>query len=231
MENCVKQKMNKILITTIVAFGFCSTAFADGMLEDTAPVKRKAKTPVVHQEAPAVQKPVMVDSPRSEPVEECEWKYRLSPGVPVWFLEDESSLPAAALYMDVWRTDMPWNFHVGVEGRHMYLTQDAAAYAQEWEDKTTRVTYMRIPFAVEYMESLSKDTTWYIGGGPDIIHTANDISETDVGGHIGTRLHYGFDKNWGLSLEAGYMWARLDGEGKNINLDGAYVSPAVAYTF
>lgn len=230
MEKIVKNNISKILISLIVVGGsVCSSAFADGMLEDT-PVKKKAAAPA--PVAPAAERPVKMEPVVMDDNEElCEWKYRLSPAVPVWFFEDEDTRPAAGLYIDAWRTDLPWNFRVGVEGRHMNLDQDAAQFGREWIDKTTRVTYMRIPFAVEYMDSIGKDTTWFIGGGPDIIHLANDISETDVGGHIGTRLHYGFNDNWGVSLEAGYMWARLDGEGDKINLDGAYVTPALAYTF
>lgn len=163
--------------------------------------------------------------------EDCEWMLRVSPGATVWFFDEESELLGPSLSMDIWRTDYPINFHIGVEGRHMYLGQEEAKFAMEFEDKTTQITFIRIPMALEYMQEVSDYTTWYIGAGPDIIHTANDISETAVGMHIGTRVHYAFNESWGASIEAGYMWGEIDGQGDDIVLDNTYITPALSYTF
>jgi hypothetical protein len=164
---------------------------------------------------------------------DCSPNFRLSGGVPVWFFTQESSnLPGSGAALDFWCNEMPVNFRVGVEGRHMYLGQSSADFAREWADKTTRITFIRIPFSVEYYHALSENWTGFIGGGPDIVHTANDLTETGVGGHLSARVHYAFNANWGVSLEAGYMWASLDGEnGRDVRLDNAFVSPMVAYTF
>jgi opacity protein-like surface antigen len=161
----------------------------------------------------------------------CQWKSRLSLGVPVWFFDEESDLPGAGAYLDFWRTDIPLNFRVGFEGRHMYLSQESAEYAMEWFDKTTRISFYRIPFALEYMHGLTESTTLYLGGGPNVIRTANDISDWSVGMHLSGRLHYGFNDRWGVALEAGYMWGEIDGQDGDIVLDNAFVTPTLTYTF
>ncbi len=177
----------------------------------------------------AIQMPVTAHAEYLDP--DCQWKFRLSPGVTTWFFDEESELPGPSLGFDIWRADYPINFHAGVEGRHMYLGQEEAEFAQEFDDKTTQITFLRIPLAIEYMHSIDDTLTWYVGAGPDIIRTANDISETSVGMHVGTRLHLAFDENWGASIEAGYMWGEVDGQGSDVVLDNTYITPAIAYTF
>lgn len=162
---------------------------------------------------------------------DCEWKFRLSPGVTTWFFDEESELLGPFLGLDIWRSDYPINFHVGVEGRHMYLGQEEAVFAQEYDDKTTQITFIRIPIAVEYIQPISQTVTLYVGAGPDIIRTANDISETAVGMHVGSRLHFAFNDSWGASVEAGYMWGEVDGQGDDVVLDNTYITPALTYTF
>src|SRR5262249_4026960 len=127
--------------------------------------------------------------------------------------------------------DMPVNFRVGVEGRHLFLGQEPAKFAMQNPDDTTRVTYIRIPFSIEYMRPVAEDVTWYIGGGPDIIHTANDIEDTNVGMHLSTRLHYGFNEHWGAAIEAGYMWGDVDGDSADVEFDNAFITPTLTYTF
>lgn len=208
---------------------------ADGMFEDKP--KRKPAKVVAPVAAPVVAPapaPVVVKT--AEVVEEdcgCTNNMRLSGGVPVYFFNQESAnRPAAGLALDFWCDELPVNFRVGVEGRHMYVGQSSADYAREFADKTARITYMRIPFAAEYMMELDESTTGYIGGGPDIVTTANDFSETGVGMHLSARVHYALTEEFGLSLEAGYMWASVDGQGgRDVRLDGAFVSPMVSYTF
>ncbi|MBX7138925.1 MAG: porin family protein [Oligoflexia bacterium] len=211
--------------------GAATVATADGMPEEVR--KHRAVRPAAPAPAPVEAAPMEQPRPVVDTTIEdsCEWKVRLSPGVAVWFFKDEGNLPGASMALDVWRTDYPINFHVGVEGRHMYLTQESAQFAREWDDKTTRVTFIRIPFALEYMQPVAENTTWYIGAGPDILHTANDIVETNVGVHVSTRLHYAFDEHWGAAIEAGYMWGSIDGQDEDVVLDNAFVNPTLAYTF
>lgn len=223
-----------VLACSVLQLSNPTASRADGMPDEVPAPKHRVVQPA----------PTPYQAPREVPVERrevppavrdyeepCEWKFRTSLGVPVWFFDEEDTLPGAGAYFDTWRTDTPLSFRVGVEGRHMYLGQEAADFAREWPDKTTKITYLRIPFALEYMHPLAENTTGFIGVGPDIIHTANDLSETSVGLHVSARLHYAFDEHWGTSLEGGYVWAEVDGEGEDVELDNAYITPALSYTF
>ncbi len=198
--------------------------------------RRKSPPPVAV--APAeIPRPAVVP-PRAQRVDtiheetECEWGMRIAGGVPVWFFDKEGNTSGAGAYLDVFNTQQRLNFRVGVEGRHMYLGQDAAQSAAEFTDKTPRITYIRIPFSVEYIIPTGLEATdLFIGGGPDIVHTANDISSTSVGGHLSARINYAFYGNWGVALEGGYMWGDANRPGKDVNLDGAYITPTLNYTF
>jgi hypothetical protein len=218
----------------LVGFVIASSAMADGIWD--APVKKtKPKAPVAA--APAA--PAAPVAPAPEPValaeektyEDCEWKFRFSPGVTVWFFDKEDNTVGPNLSFEAWRTDIPLTYRIGWELRHLDLDQEAALGSAEWPGKQTKITYVRVPFSLEYRHEMG-DTTLFAGGGPDIVNAANDVSDTSVGGHLGLRLHHAFDKNWGVSVEGGYMWGELEGrDGKDIVLDGAYVNPSLAYTF
>jgi len=200
----------------------------------------KTQRRVVQRPAPVVSEPMVapVAEPRAvresmvtQEEEEC-WGVRLAAGVPVWFFDKESNLPGAGAYVDFYSNAQHINLRVGVEGRHMFLGQDEAASASEFEGKTPRITYIRIPFSVEYILATDmKNTQLFIGGGPDIVRTANDITSTSVGGHLSARLLYTFYENWGVAVEGGYMWGEARRSGKDVNLDGAYVTPTLNYTF
>lgn len=211
------------------------------ILSSVSPVWADAPGPgiVYRHEKKAAPRPTPVTvQPESPPVapvaleEGCDWGVRIAGGVPVWFFQDESTLPGAGAYLDVFNNGRRVNLRVGVEGRHMYLGQNEAAFAAEFVDKTPRITFLRIPFSVEYIVPLDEDATQlFLGGGPDIIHTANDIESTEVGGHLSARLLYNFTHNWGVAVEGGYMWAEASDSGHDVNLDGAYVTPTLNYTF
>ncbi|NLF25511.1 MAG: carbohydrate porin [Deltaproteobacteria bacterium] len=50
--------------------------------------------------------------------------------------------------------------------------------------------------------------------------------------HLGLRLMYEFENNISISLDGGYMWAKVkDDNGPKVNLDGAYVIPTLGYRF
>lgn len=211
-----------LLVLAVLAFFSVSDARAD------RPAKEEFRERIPTQE-PAVQQRQAV-----ERRDESEWKVRLSPGVTVWFFDKEDNEVGAAAYMDFWRTDLPWNFRVGVEGAHIDLEQDNAAGLEDGPGREPRISYFRIPFSVEYMMPVAENTTWYIGGGPDILHTANDLEETEVGMHLGTRVNYAFDEHWGVAVEGGYMWGdvKTPGDtGGDLQLDGWYVTPTVGYVF
>jgi hypothetical protein len=224
----------KILLACIgLAVLNSSVAFADGMVEEDTRTQRRVVKQKTVREEPAYREPAPVQRTTYRE-ERDEWKSRLSAGVPVWFFDHEGKgLPGAGAYVDAWKTSVPLNFRMGVEGRHMYLGQEAAESRSEWTGKTPRVTFIRIPFALEYMKALDNRTTLFAGGGPDILHTANDNSDTDVGMHLSARVHHAFNDHWGVALEAGYMWGKVEAEdtGRNIRLDNAFVTPQLAYTF
>ena len=156
---------------------------------------------------------------------------RLSLGQTVWFFSEEDTETAPGAYFDFWCADVPLNYRIGIEGRHMDVSQKGTEDYAEFPGKTVEITYIRIPLAVEYYHDLGEGFTWFVGGGPDLLRTANDISEFDVGAHLASRISYSFDENWGVALEGGYMWNRLDGRSRDLDLDGAYITPTVHYTF
>lgn len=174
---------------------------------------------------------ITLNSSYAQNSDDCEWMYRISTGPVVWFFDEENNLVGPEASLDVWRTDYPINFRIGVEGRHMFLGQDSAQFARQNPQDTTRVTYLRIPMSLEYIQPLDEAVNLYLGLGPDIIHTANDLEDTNVGMHIDARVHYAFTSSWGASFEAGYMWGDVDGDGPDVKLDGAYVLPQLSYTF
>ena len=204
----------RIVLASVLLMGVALPAFADA-----PPVED-------FQERIAIQDPY-------QPVaaEESGWNVRLSPGVTVWFFDDEGTEVGPALYMDVYPTDMPLNLRIGVEGVHMDATQDSALPAAEWPGKDPRLSFFRIPLAIEYVMALDEATNLYLGGGPDIFRTANDLSDWALGAHVGARLGYSFTESWGVSVEGGYMWGEVEADGAKAKLDGAYVSPLLTYTF
>lgn len=204
--------------------------YADGMPDEevvkkpapvAAPAKVEEPAPVA---APVKTAEEWIDDP------EC-WHTRLSAGVGPLFFDEEDTTAFPGMYLDFWRPDYPINLRVGVEGRHMDLHQPNADASAEFPGKTTEITLVKIPFAVEWYHKLTEELTLYAGGGPDIINTANDIGETSVGFHLGSRLHYAFNYNWGVGVEGGYMWGEVDSPGGDIDLDHAYVMPQLSYTF
>jgi opacity protein-like surface antigen len=163
--------------------------------------------------------------------ESCGWGARLSGGAPVWVFQDQDTEVGGGLYLDVFPCETPINFRIGGEITHMDLTEDSAQAYAEFPGKTPRITYVRIPISVEYMLPVAEETTLYLGGGPDLIRTANDVSDFTVGGHLGGRLMYEFENNLSLSVDGGYMWATVDDGRGDVNLDGAYIVPTIGYRF
>ncbi|GEM_PF-2642677 len=158
------------------------------------------------------------------------WKYRLSPGVTLWYFDDEDTETGGALYFDAWDPEYSLNYRVGVEVGHISVDQTGASAFAEQGDRA-HLTFVRIPFALEYYQMMGNNFTWYVGGGPDILHTANDLEDTSVGAHAGLRLHYALNDRWGLSVEGGYMWAKMDAPAEDLDLSGAYLTPLLTYTF
>ena len=209
----------RIISKTLLCLGFSllvsSAAFAD------QPAKEEFREQIGEPVSPA---------PEALPVVEDGWKYRISPGLATWFFKDEDNITAPGLYFDAWPTDVPINLRIGVEGRHLDLEQNAARSSAEFEGLNTEVTYVRIPMAVEYRRDLCEKWMWTVGGGPDILRMANDVSEWDVGLHLGTRLNYNFAENWSVGVEGGYMWATV-GATEDIDMDGWYLNAQVGYNF
>lgn len=233
VDNGPKALARSVFLGLLLCSGIMELALADEPGPGMVYPKKAAPR---HVEEVVVPPPVAREEPKPAPAVitevPCDWGVRLAAGVPVWFFDKESNLPGAGGYVDFFSNEAQINFRIGVEGRHMYLTQEAAESAAEFTDKVTRITYIRIPFSVEYIVPIDHNVTQlFLGGGPDLIHTANDIESTDVGGHLSARLLHNLDENWGVAVEGGYMWGDARRPGKNVNLDGFYVTPTLNYTF
>jgi hypothetical protein len=208
--------MRYLISSLVLSLAVVSTAVADR----PAPEQFRERIPM--------EEPM----PVATAVERCGWGTRLSTGLPVHFFKDESTEAMPGLYLDVFPCETPINLRVGMEGIHMSLKQDGADYYAEWFDKNTKISYYRIPLSFEYAANVADNTTFYLGGGPDLIRTANDLSDFTVGGHLSGRLGYEFTNRVSLAVEAGYQWGRVEADGgPKMNLDGAYVTPTVGYRF
>jgi hypothetical protein len=157
--------------------------------------------------------------------------FGLSAGVPTWFFDKEKSQTGAGVWGDIRPKCTPLNIRIGVEGRHMDAYQPAARAAAEFPGLTPELTFIRIPLSFEYAHDLDDSTHWFAGLGPDIIHVANDVSDTSVGFHLSTRFQYDITKNFNVGLEAGYLWASVDGPTDDVELDTAFVTPSLGVTF
>jgi len=207
-------RVTKILLAFLAVMLVSGVVFAD-----IAPKEEfKEKIPVVEPEVPVV-------------METCSWGARFSAGVPVWFFRDEDTAASGGVYLDVFPCELPINLRVGAEVRHMGISQDNALAYVEQGEKEAKITYVRIPISAEYFVSLMDRTSLYLTIGPDLVRTANDISDFTVGMHLGARLMYEFENNISLSVEGGYMWAEVKDDGPKVNLDGAYIIPTIGYRF
>lgn len=181
-------------------------------------------------------------SPAVEPIAEspeavaeepcCEWGNRIAAGVPVWSFQEEDTEVGGGLYFDIYPCDYPLNFRIGAEVNHMDLDQPNAASSAEFDGRKVNITFVRIPFAIEYAAALAERTSLFVGGGPNIIRTANDVSDTSVGMHLSARILQNFSDHFGIALEAGYMWGEVnDDGGGDIDLDNTFIIPTLTYTF
>ena len=207
-------KLTKLVMASLAAVLVSGVAFAD------MPAKEEFKETIpVAQPEPVVVEPA------------CGWGYRLHAGVPIWFFKDEDSAATGGVYMDAFPCELPINLRVGAEVRHLgFDSKEAMYYAETGEDKA-HITYVRIPISVEYMVELVEQTTLYLSIGPDLVSTANDVSDFTVGMHLGLRLMYEFENNVSVSLDSGYMWAQVKDGGPDVSLDGAYLIPTLGYRF
>lgn len=224
--------MKHIFSSTCVCLGLLLAAatgpahaqVASRVLGDVAPKEAyQERIPVREDKVPAA-----VETRKGEA---CGMNARLSPGVTVWFFDEEDTEVGPAGFLDVWHCELPLNFRVGIEGTHMDLEQDSAQAFAERSDKDARISFFRIPFAIEYILPVAERTQLFLGGGPDIIHTANDNSDTNVGMHLAARIGYNFTEHVGIAIEGGYMWGEVDGSGGDVVLDNAYITPLFTYTF
>ncbi|MCB0321002.1 MAG: porin family protein [Bdellovibrionales bacterium] len=208
--------------------------FADGCLPgEPCYEKPAAKAPVVEPApvAPAMEAPSV--EPIAAPAETCSgWGNRVSVGAPIWFFQDEGDEVGGGVYFDLYPCCYPVNLRVGAEVNHMNADQASALTAAEWNGRPANLTFVRVPFAVEYDLELGDRAHLFVGGGPDIINTANDVSDTSVGLHLSARALYEFTNHLGLSVEAGYMWGEVEtNEGGDLSLDNTFIIPSLSYTF
>lgn len=214
-------RIGKLCGISFAALLLCvSVALADMPGKEQFKEKIAVREPVKQLQEPVAVKP------------SCGWDARISGGVPVYFFSKEDTKTTGGVYMDVFPCTVPLNLRIGAEVRHMPLDQNNSAEYAEWPGKQTRISYIRIPLAVEYVHPVAEKTNLYLGGGPDIIHTANDLTDTTVGLHLGGRLQYEWENRLSVAVEGGYMWGHVSDRGNdNMTLDGAYVIPTVGYRF
>jgi hypothetical protein len=159
------------------------------------------------------------------PVDEGGLHMNLAGGPSVYMFGEEHTKVASGLFVDVYHDDAPFNFRTGVEGVHINAEQgaflDGTLPGEEVE-----VNFIRVPFSFEYMTPVTEDAKFYVGGGPDIIHIDNSISDTSVGMHLGARVVQKVTDTLGIGLEGGYFWAEFDNDknGKEPDLDSFYIS-------
>lgn len=227
--------MKKIAIFTLLlalSGNFCA---ADGCLPgDPCYESPKVAAPVREMVPPPPSKPSTASPVASKVIidEDCDWGSRIAIGSPVWFFQEEDTEVGGGIYGDLYPCNYPVNFRIGAEISHIGADQSNALDSAEFPGKPVRLTFIRIPLAVEYVAPLSGKTKFFIGGGPDIIRTANDVSDTSVGLHLSARVLHNFNEHIGLALEAGYMWGEVnDDGGGDIDLDNTFVIPTLSYTF
>ena len=224
------------LFTLVMLMAMAQTAFAGGCF----PGDPCYDKPVVRKERVIVPAPKrMIEKPMAkkivEPVaaveDECCWSSTLGIGVPVYLFDEEDTDAGGGLYANFTRCNL--NLRVGAEVSHIDLDQPSAQTSAEFAGRRVDLTYVRIPLAVEYVVPLAEDTNVFLGGGPDLIATANDISEFSVGAHLGARVAHDITEKVGVALEAGYMWGEIDSEngGGDVDLNGTYITPSVYYRF
>ncbi|MCI5065206.1 porin family protein [bacterium] len=222
-------------VATLLSLGLASAALADGCLPGEpcyeAPAKMEKAAPPL--EEPAVMGKEMDFQEAAATEEVCDgWANRLSAGAPIWFFQEEGTEVGGGLYLDTYSCCQPYNFRIGAEVNHMDADQPNALTAAERPDKVAELTFVRIPLSVEYVVPVANRTNLFFGLGPDIITTANDISDTGVGMHISARLLHDFTDHFGLAVEAGYMWGEVEaGEGGDVDLDNTFIIPSLSYTF
>jgi len=56
----------------------------------------------------------------------------------------------------------------------------------------------------------------------DADNSGIDVDDTDVGLHLAARVQRQITNGIALSFEAGYMFAELDAEGEDLDLDSAF---------
>lgn len=170
---------------------------------------------------------------KNTPLKTCGWKTNLGVGVSIWSFDSEDTETAPAAQLGFSHCQSPLTFSVGYQGgNHVNLDQASAQSIAEFPGKQPQVTLIRIPLGIEYEVELNEKASLFLGGGPDIIRTANDKSDTSIGGHLGVRLGYALADSWSLSVEAGYLWADVDSNGTgDIELDTAYITPLLTYVF
>ncbi|OVE80165.1 hypothetical protein BVY02_01085 [bacterium J17] len=167
--------------------------------------------------------PMVIEEPAPAPAPEPEGELHLglSAGVNVLYFDCEDTMVAPGVFLDVAHDDLPLNFRVGVEGGTGEIEQFRFNPDSRLQNDVD-FNFVRIPFSLEYVQSVGEESAVHIGGGPDLFTVSRDISDTDVGMHLGARFVQGITDTLGISVEAGYLWAEANDKGEDIDLDSAY---------
>jgi len=186
-------------------------------IQERAPVE--VPTPV-----PPLEEPVALD------VESGDFGLGIAGGVNVLFLNCEDTAVAPSIMVDYQPdSELPLNIRTGVElgsidGEQFFFTPES----QFFQDKVD-LSVVRIPVSLEYVKPVSEQTKLFFGGGPSLLvvtgdadNSGIDVDDTDVGWHLAARVQQQVTDWIAVSLEGGYMFAELDAEGEDLDLDSAF---------
>jgi hypothetical protein len=117
----------------------------------------------------------------------------------------------------------PVNLRIGVEGAGINSEQKKFTRASRHFGEEPDINFYRVPISAEYVIPVGEATTLYAGGGVDIIRINGAVDDTDVGGHLETRVRQNLTQKVSVSGSAGYLFANAQGNNKErFDLDTAY---------
>ena len=244
MKNTGRLAIVGALAVSLLSAG---TAFAGGCApgqpcweQFNKPRKRTVREPVQREEI--IQRPQRIietptpvpplEEPVSLDVEPSDFGLGIAGGLNVLFLTCEDTAVAPSIMLDYQPSkDLPLNIRAGAElgsidGEQFFFTPESQFFQDNLD-----LTVVRIPVSLEYVTPIGEGTKFFIGGGPDLMvvsgdadNSGVDVDDTDVGLHLSARVQQQITDGIALSLEGGYLWAELDAEGEDLDLDSAFTA-------
>ena len=228
-----------ILITSLLFVGSALVAVPSAFAGGCAPgqpcyeqyqTKKRMKDKAAMAEK-TMEKHAMKKEKAAMMDKDSDYSLNLSTGVNVLYFDCQDATVAGGVYADVRKADLPVNFRVGVEVSHLNATEHAFTPSSSFAGEEPDFTFVRIPFAVEYVAPVAEDTELFLGGGPDIIHVSGNGADGNVGGHLEARIVKEIGENLNASFSTGYLWSSADVGTERLGLNSAYTGAAIGYRF